>query len=118
MSQFPVISYLVSFPSTAFPYAESLDVFTRVDLIVAARLVGLEVDFSQSTESLISALSSYVLNHPGDVLSKLTPDEVILISDLISAGPDAHLDKRIGNKYSFLLHTGIANVPIKCNTFS
>ena len=110
MSQFPVISYPVSFPSTAFPYAESLDVFTRVDLIVAARLVGLDVDFSQSTESLISALSSYVLNHPNDVISKLTPDEVILIHNLIQSGPDAHLDKRIGNKYSILLHTGIIQV--------
>ena len=87
---------------TSVAYARNLVVLDKESIISAAAQIGLKLSKSHTKELLANELSEYVRMHANVALAYVNDEQMLLLKELVDAGPDTIVWKRHLRKYDFL----------------
>ena len=88
--------------NTSVTYSSRLQVLDKDSIVAVADQIGQKLVKSHTKERLAQELSEYVRQHAAEVLRYANDDHILLLKELIDAGPNAVVWKRHMHKYDFL----------------
>ena len=102
MSIFHYVAFHRDTYKTSVAYARNLMVLDKESIISAAAQIGLKLSKSHTKERLANELSEYVRMHANVALAYVNDEQMMLLKELVDAGPDTIVWKRHLRKYDFL----------------
>lgn len=87
---------------TGKTYASRLMILEKSSILAAAECIGLKLAKSHTKEQLANELSEYVRMNPVLALEHANDEQILLLKELVDAGPNAIVWKRHLRKYDFL----------------
>lgn len=87
---------------TSVTYSSRLQVLNKESIVAAADQIGQKLVKSHTKERLAQELSEYVIQHAAEVLRYANDDHILLLKELIDAGPNTIVWKRHVHKFDFL----------------
>lgn len=102
MKTFHYIAFQRDSYNTSVTYSRNLLVLDKESIVIIADSIGLKLDTSHTKEQLADELSTYVRTHAGDVLAHADDEQILLLKELIDAGPNTIVWKKHLHKYNFL----------------
>lgn len=88
--------------NTSVTYSSRLQVLDKESIVAAAEQIGQKLVKSHTKERLPQELSEYVRQHAAEVLRYANDDHILLLKELIDAGPNTVVWKRHVRMYDFL----------------
>ena len=88
--------------NTSVTYSRNLQVLGKESILAIADQIDQKLVKSHTKEQLTQELSEYVIQHAAEVLRYANDDHILLLKELIDAGPNTIVWKRHERKYDFL----------------